>query len=203
MAKLQKGQITTLNVTQEAQHRVVVGLGWDPNENTGLVDKAKALSKRQSTHHDLDLSCYVFDVNGHYISHICAISDKHTDQTGKIYHSGDNTEGVGDGDDEQISVELKDIDPAIHSIIFVASIKSGHVFGEINAPEIRIADGYSKHNFLHHDLSDRDGEKHKSFAFIRLLKTPDNTWKLHYISEYIEPLVDGQQAANLKKYLTA
>ena len=122
MPSIQKGEKGPLNVTKEARHRVFVGLGWDPNEETGLIDKAKALVKGQELHHDLDLSAYVFDADARMISHICAESGRHTDQTGKIYHSGDNIEGLGDGDDEQISVELKDLDPLIAHIIFTASI---------------------------------------------------------------------------------
>ena len=55
-----------LNVTQEGHHRIFVGLGWDPNENVGLKDKALGALGLKDTHHDLDLSCYIYDANKRY-----------------------------------------------------------------------------------------------------------------------------------------
>lgn len=186
MSKLAKGQSTKLNVTQEARHRVFVGLGWDPVERVSLIDKAKAIASGKETHHDLDLSCYIFDRDGRYISHVAAQDGKNADQTGHIYHSGDNIEGLGDGDDEQISVELKDLDPAIANIIFKASIKSGHSFAEVKDPEIHISDGYTGRQFLHQMLSDTPENDRNAFVFVRLHKTPEGQWMMQYIGEFLD-----------------
>jgi tellurium resistance protein TerZ len=202
MPRLKKNEMTTLNVTQEAQRRVFVGLGWDPNDNVGMIDKIKANFSRKPLHHDLDLSCYVFDVNARFIAQVGAQADKHSDQTGKIYHSGDNVEGVGDGDDEQISVELKDLDPAIHSIVFVASVNDGHSFGDVNSPEIRIADGYSGHNFMAMDLNDTEGAGQSLFIFARIFRDADDVWQLHYIGEYMSGADKTSQIETLKGYLS-
>lgn len=200
MPSLKKGETGPLNVTKEARHRVFVGLGWDPNEDTGLIDKAKAMVKGQELNHDLDLSAYVFDAKNRMISHICADSGRHTDQTGKIYHSGDNTEGLGDGDDEQISVELKNLDPLIHQIVFTASIKTGQTFGDINNPEIRIADGYSEHTFLHHNLKTEGGGNAHAYIFVRIFRD-SNAWALTHIDEYLQDNDREDWLTQIRKHL--
>lgn len=200
MSKLLKSQSAPLNVTQQANHRIFAGLGWDPHEDKGLIKKAKAISQGKQMHHDLDLACYVYDKEARYICHICAESGQQSDQTGKIYHSGDNIEGVGDGDDEQISVELKDIDPVIDSIIFAASIKSGHSFDEISNPEIRLADGYSGHEFVHRDLSDVALHGANLYAFIRVYRSGDG-WAMHYIDEAMSSTDGHERPALLKKFI--
>ena len=203
MSKIEKGKIAPLNVTQESRHRIFVGLGWDPNENTGLVDQAKALVKGQELHHDLDLSAYMFDKNKRYISHVSAEPGRHVDQTGRVYHSGDNVEGIGDGDDEQISVELKKLDDVIHHILFKASIKSGHSFGEVNDPEIRIVDAYSDYTFVHHNLKTEGGADKAAYVFVQVIRTLDGGWNLHHIDQYIDMVDDRDWVETLKPYLLA
>ena len=200
MRKLAQGESAVLNVTQEARHRVFVGLGWDPAENISLIDRAKAMAGGKKIHHDLDLACYIFDRDGRYISHVSADSAHAADQTGQIYHSGDNVEGLGDGDDEQISVELKDLDPVISNIIFKASIKSGHSFKEVRDPEIHISDGYTGHSFLHQPLSGVAGNDKNAFVFIRLYKTPENQWKIQNIAQFLDQAETTEWSEILKPY---
>lgn len=190
-----------LNVTQEGNHRIFVGLGWDPNENPGFKDKALNTLGLKDIHHDLDLSCYIYDQNARYISHVSHEAGREVDQTGKIYHSGDNTKGVGDGDDEQISVELKEMDDAIHTIIFKASIKTGHTFDQVNDPEIRLVDAYSRREFLHVPLSGLKDNQTSAFIFAALLRSPDGSWQVRHVGEFIDKPADGQWADILKTYL--
>ena len=168
-----------LNVTQQAKHRIFVGLGWDPNERPGALDSIGALLGFRKTAHDLDLACFIYDTDANYIDAISHGASKAI----HIYHSGDSQEGIGEGDDEQISVELKDLDPHIHHIVFTASIKSGHVFADIASPEIRIGDGYSNHVFLRSALDAKEGHDHSTYVFARIYRTGES-WALHEINEY-------------------
>lgn len=202
MARIAKGDTVPLNVTQQARHRVFVGLGWDPNENVGLADKVQEKLGLKHNHHDLDLSCYIYGADKRYISHVSTESGRETDQTGKIYHSGDNVEGVGDGDDEQISVELKDLDEAIQAIVFKASIKSGHSFSEVTEPEIRLVDGYSDHNFLHVALDHTEGNDKSAFVFVSLIKNVEGVWTVKHISEFVDIPADGKWSDILKAYIS-
>ncbi len=185
MAKLEKGQHGPLHVTQKAERRIFAGLGWEPHAESGLMETLGAIMGQRKTWHDLDLSCYTFDAAGKLLDEISSTPDHHSDGSGKIYHSGDNREGIGDGDDEQISVELLKLDPRIDLILFVVSIKSGHTFGEIDSPEIRLADGYSGHNFLHTALSAEEGRGKPAFAFASIYRTADG-WNVHNISKFLD-----------------
>lgn len=185
MPSLEKGQHVPLNVTQESQHRIFVGLGWDPADRPGLIGRAAtALGlSRRAPYHDLDLSCFFYDAAGNLIGEVGSAPDKATDLSGRIYHSGDNVEGIGEGDDEQISVELKDLPAEIHHLVFTASIKSGHRFADIKSPEIRLVDGYSGHEFLKVRLGEEDGATLPAFTFVHLYRD-GNGWVVHYVGAY-------------------
>lgn len=175
-----------LNVTKQSRERIFVGLGWDPNESeaSGLA----ALLHKLKKHHDLDLSCYFYNKKKEPIGFVSADSKYHANASGTIYHSGDNEEGIGDGDDEQISVELKTLPDDIHHLIFKASIKSGHSFDEINSPEIRLCDGYTNRCFLNARLDqkhDATGKKHDAFVFAQL-KRIDSGWAYRDISIFLQ-----------------
>lgn len=187
MPALEKGQHGPLNVTKQARHRIFAGLGWDPKEKASLMEKAKALVGGPKTWHDLDLSCYMYDSNKALVDSVTAKADKHIDQTGNIYHSGDNVAGLGEGDDEQISVELIHLPENIHHIVFTVTIKTGHTFSDINSPEIRLADGYSGHEFLSLPLSVPEGRDKSGFIFAHIYRSEDSDgWALHNISQFLD-----------------
>jgi len=200
--KFEKGDRTALNVTQEAHHRIFVGLGWDPKdeENSGIIGAITDKISGKALHHDLDLSCYLYDANDGLISVVNAETEKGTDRSGKVYHSGDNVEGIGDGDDEQISVELKDIDPSIIHMIFTATIKSGHNFSDIDTPEIRLVDAYSDHTFAQKKIDQIEGQDKSGYVFLAVYYTPEG-WHMHYIDEYFTFKKKGDLDLYLKKYL--
>ncbi len=182
--EIEKGQHGKLNVTQKARHRVMAGLAWDPADQSSVIEKVGDKLKGKAKHHDLDLGCFTYDAHNVFISAVNADRAMNVDESGKIYHSGDNIEGFGDGDDEQLSVELKDLDPAIHHIIFLAKIQTGHNFSEIKVPEIRLADGFDNKNFLHTMIDHEDGQDKDVFIFAHIYRTGDG-WNLHNVSEYL------------------
>lgn len=174
---------TPLNVTQKSKHRIFVGLGWDPNESPTLKDKVGALIGKRDTHHDLDLTCYYYNRDGACLGHVGVAPEHSTNPSGSIYHSGDSVEGIGEGDDEQISVELINLPPNIHHLIFKASIKSGHSFNEVAAPEIRLCDGYTERCFTEASLE--DGTK-DAYIFVRVYRGDnEGEWLLHDIGAFI------------------
>lgn len=185
MPRLEKGEHAPLNVTQKGQHRIYAGLGWDPHVNANIMEKLGAMVGIKKTYHDLDLSCLLFDAHKNPLPDIAIGPARHVDQSGHIYHSGDSIAGVGDGDDEQLSVELRDVTSSIHYLMFVASIKSGHTFGEVVSPEIRLADGYSNHNFLQAPLTHPEGRLKSAFAFASIYRQGDG-WNVHNISTYLD-----------------
>ena len=190
---------TPLNVTQKSKHRIFVGLGWNPNESPTLKDKVGALIGKRDQHHDLDLTCYYYNRDNAYLGHVGIDPEHSSNKSGSIYHSGDSVEGVGDGDDEQISVELINLPPNIHHLIFKASIKSGHSFNEVAAPEIRLCDGYTERCFAEAALD--DGER-DAYVFARVYRgETEGEWLLHEIREFIASSSAKPWEDTLSRYL--
>lgn len=180
---LKKGQHVPLKVTEKARHRVLAGLGWDPAFVARLIDKVGQALGGRKIHHDLDLSCFLYDANNSFIE---SVSPEHAaDASGKVYHSGDNLEGVGEGDDEQLSVELKDLDASIHHALFLVKIQTGHDFSEIDAPLVRFADGFTNQNFHQVFIDNKVLEGADVYVFAHIYRKGSH-WQLHAVDEYLK-----------------
>ncbi len=197
MPTINKGQHTKLNVTEKSNHRIMAGLGWDPTADISFLEKINDVVAGKKSYHDLDLACFLFDEDYKLLNHVCVEPGKSVDHTGKIYHSGDNVEGYGEGDDEEISVELKNLDMAIQHIVFTVEVRTGHDFTEISNPEIRLADGYSDHNFIRTDLKNEQAEGKFAYAFTHLYRV-EEYWNLHYLDEYLDAGNDESRIKQLK-----
>lgn len=186
MVASDKGSRKPLNVTQKANRRVFVGLSWDPTEQDDLISRVKGVLTGKQSHHDLDLSCFMYDKNQKFISVISGKIGQIVDSSGGIYHSGDDTEGAQEGDDEQISVELANLPETVQHLVFKVSVASGHHFDEVQAPSIRLVDGYSKHHFIKRDLSGEAAQDKTTYVFLELFRQPheDGNWMIHIIDDY-------------------
>lgn len=95
---LMKGQKVDLTKGNPGLRNLLVGLGWDTNKYTGGSD------------FDLDASVFMLGANGKVRSNLDFIyygNLKHN--SGSVEHMGDNLTGGGDGDDEQIKVNLASV----------------------------------------------------------------------------------------------
>jgi stress response protein SCP2 len=200
MPDIDKGQHAPLNVTQQAKHRIYVGLSWDPGAQTGFLHRLKLMIGSKKKNHDLDLTCFAFDAQNTLAEHIGADNEHAASLSGHIYHSGDDPDGSGEGDDEQISAELKNLPAEIHHLIFAVAIKSGHTFDEVTAPEIRLADGYSNHVFLAETLTGPAAAGKTAFLFAHIYRQGAG-WRVHNISEFVDPPEQGGWKNILEKYL--
>ncbi|MFA5592251.1 MAG: TerD family protein [Micavibrio sp.] len=178
-----KGHKAPLLFTQSSRDRVLIAISWDERQ-----DKASALQRLTGSHtqHDLDLSCFVYDSNGAYIDFVGAMAQDAVDETGAIYHSGDDATGEGLGDDESISCELAGLPRSTTDILFVCEIRSGHLFGDIADPRMRIADGMTDTNLLEIFMNGADGADKPACILARI--TRDNRsptgWSYHAINDY-------------------
>ena len=78
--------------------------------------------------------------------------------SGAIVHQGDNLTGAGDGDDEQIMVDLPNIPANIDKLVFVVNIYDANVrhqhFGLIRNAFIRLVDLSTQKEICRFNLSD-------------------------------------------------
>lgn len=103
---LSKGGNVSLTKEAPGLRSVVVGLGWDVRTTTG-------------TDFDLDAAALLVDPAGR------VLSDKHfvffnnlKSPDGSVEHLGDNLTGEGDGDDEQLRVDLANVPADVDKIVF-------------------------------------------------------------------------------------
>ncbi len=169
---LQKGQKVSLTKENPGLSKVVVGLGWDVNAfDTGGdfdLDASAFLltdSGKVSTQED-----FVFFGN---LSH----------PSGSVQHMGDNLTGAGDGDDEQIKVELSKVPGNITKIAFTVTIykpeERRQNFGQINNAFIRIYNEETGEEMLRYDLGE-DFSIETAAVFGELYKN-GSEWKFNAI----------------------
>ena len=123
------------------------GLQWDPNP-----EKTQGFSLL-SSHHDIDLCCMLLNKKGHYVDVISPTNK--VDESSyrlQILHTGDNTTGEGDLEDEEIRINLTTLDFAIHHIAFFVTAKNEIAFQDIEAPYCHFMDSASFRRFLSIDL---------------------------------------------------
>ena len=108
---LQKGQKVSLTKDNPGLKKVVVGLGWDVNafDTGGDFDLDAAAFLLNDTGKVSGSDDFVFYGN---LSH----------PSGSVVHQGDNLTGIGDGDDEQIKIDLSKVPENVTKIAFTVTI---------------------------------------------------------------------------------
>ena len=144
---LQKGQKVSLTKGNPGLSKVVVGLGWDVNQfdTGGDFDLDAAAFLQADTGKVSSQEDFVFYGN---LKH----------PSGAVEHMGDNLTGAGDGDDEQIKVNLSMVPANITKIAFTVTIYEAEQrrqnFGQVNNAFIRIYNEETGEELLRYDLGE-------------------------------------------------
>lgn len=150
---LQKGQKVNLSKDNAGLSRVIVGLGWDevPRAKGGLFSP-----KPQDI--DCDASAIVLK-NGKLAGKQDLVyfgNLRHP--SGAITHQGDNLTGAGEGDDEQIIVDLPQVPAEYDKIVMVVNIYKAAArkqdFGMIRNAFIRLVDARNNNELCRYNLSE-------------------------------------------------
>jgi stress response protein SCP2 len=144
---LSKGQGVNLRKSDNDLSQVTIGLGWDVAEaKTGFLS---SLFGAKQEEYDLDAIALVLGADGKLGGPQDAVFYNAKEHPGgAIWLTGDNRTGEGDGDDEQIIVELDRVASAYQRILFVVSIYEGRKkqqhFGKVANAYIRAVDAKGK-----------------------------------------------------------
>lgn len=171
---LQKGQKISLD--KEAGStltRITMGLGWDAIKTKGLFGFG---GKTQSV--DLDASCMLFDESGNPVDVVWFRQLKSKD--GSIVHTGDNRTGAGDGDDEQILVDLTAVPASVKSLVFTVNSFTGQNFSQVENAYCRIINGADQKEVARFNLSVQGD--HTAQIMAKLYRH-SGEWKMHAIGE--------------------
>ncbi|MDR6998173.1 TerD family protein [Neobacillus niacini] len=157
---LQKGQRVDLTKSNPGLTKIMVGLGWDPVKTGGggLLGSLFG-GGGSSANVDCDASVIMLGENDKLQNNNDVIYFGNLkSRDGSVQHSGDNLTGAGDGDDEQIMIDLSKVPSNIHKLVFVVNIydavKRKQHFGMIQNAFIRIVNSSNHTELLHYSLTD-------------------------------------------------
>ena len=171
---LSKGQKISLDKEAgSALTKITMGLGWDAVKSKGLFGFG---SKSETI--DLDASCVMFDEANNQIDTVWVRQLKSKD--GSIVHTGDNRTGAGDGDDEQIIVDLSRVPPNVKSLVFTVNSFTGQSFEKIENAFCRIINASDNKEVARYDLSVQG--THTAQIMAKLYRH-NGEWKMHAIGE--------------------
>lgn len=144
---LQKGQqISLAKAAKSNLSKVTLGLGWDAVKPKGLF--AMFSGPREI---DLDASCILFDANKRQVDVVWF--RQLMSKCGSVSHTGDNRTGAGDGDDEQIIVDLSRVPPTVESLVFTVNSFTGQTFDLVENAYVRLVNNTDQQELCRYDLS--------------------------------------------------
>lgn len=164
---LQKGQREVISIP-----KFTIGLGWDTN------------SSATGSAFDLDASVFIMGENKKLIADdFFVFYNNLKSPDGAVEHTGDNLTGAGDGDDEQILIDLSKVDPRVSEISVVVTIHEAEArrqnFGQVRNSFIRVFDSANGTNILKYELEE-DFSIETAVEFGRIYKR-NNEWKFEAV----------------------
>ena len=144
---LTKGQKVDLTKGKPSLKKIMVGLGWDVNDFDSGAD------------FDLDASAFILGTNGKCRTERDFVFYGNLEHpSGAVKHMGDNLTGEGEGDDEQILVDLNKVSADTEKIAFTVTIydadKRRQNFGQVSNAFIRIVDESNDEELIRYDLGE-------------------------------------------------
>lgn len=143
---LQKGGNISLSKQDANLKRILIGLGWDPRSTDGQA-------------FDLDASAFLLTAAGRVRGdHDFIFYNQKASQDGSVEHTGDNTTGQGDGDDESIKVDLTRVPQDIDKVAVAVTIHEADArrqnFGQVGGSFIRIVNDETGQELTRYDLGE-------------------------------------------------
>jgi len=171
---LVKGQRISLKKEGgDGLRHIVMGLGWDAKKRGGFFGFGGTQQEI-----DLDATCVFFDHENNYVNVVYYGQLQSPD--GSIKHTGDNRTGAGEGDDEQIIVDLTSVPATVKTLMFVVNSYAGHTFSEIENSFCRVVDQSTGKEIARYDLTCNG--PHTALVMAKIYRH-QGEWKMHAIGE--------------------
>ncbi|MHA7304370.1 TerD family protein [Arthrobacter sp. TMN-49] len=170
---LSKGNNLSLTKADPGLSKAVVGLGWDPRTTSGEA-------------FDLDASALLIGQNGKVRSNDDFIFYNQLEaKDGSVKHLGDNRTGEGDGDDEQILIDLGTVSADIDRVIIVVSIDQADArrqnFGQVRDAYCRVVNQDNDAEIVRYDLSE-DAASETTMVFAEIYRHSAE-WKFRAVGQ--------------------
>jgi tellurium resistance protein TerD len=170
---LSKGGNVSLTKAAPNLTAVTVGLGWDVRTTTGAD-------------FDLDASAIICNASGKVISdqHFVFFNNLRSPD-GSVEHQGDNLTGSGEGDDEQVKVNLAGLPQEADKVVFTVSIYDAETrnqsFGQVQNAFIRVVNSADDNELARFDLTE-DASTETAMVFGELYRNQAE-WKFRAIGQ--------------------
>ena len=202
--KLQKGQKVSLTKTSAGLSKIIVGLGWDeaPRQSGGGGGFLSSLfSGGGSGGSSIDCDAFAMLLSA---GKLAGKSDvvyfgnlEH--KSGAVKHMGDNLTGAGEGDDEQIVINLDAVPAQYDRIVMAANIYSAQSrnqhFGMIRNAFIRLVDARTNQEMCIFNLTE-DYSGMTAMVFGEVYRH-NGEWKFNAIGQ---GTTDGSINEFIKRY---
>lgn len=170
---LQKGGNVNLSKEAPGLKKIVIGLGWDPRVTDGAA-------------FDLDGSAFMLKADGRVRGDVDFIFYNNLKSAdGSVTHSGDNTTGGGDGDDEKLTINLATVPADIDKISVAVTIHEAELrrqnFGMVSKAYIRCLNADNNVEIARFDLSE-DGSVETAMIFGEIYRA-GSEWKFKAIGQ--------------------
>ena len=170
---LSKGGNVSLEKVAPGLTKIVVGLGWDARSTDG-------------TDFDLDASLFELKADGKVRGESDFIFYNNPRSVEEaIVHTGDNRTGAGEGDDEQILVDLAKVPAEITKLTVAVTIHEADArkqsFGQVSAAFIRVLNGESNEELARYDLSE-DASTETAMVFGEIYRN-NTDWKFRAVGQ--------------------
>jgi len=171
---LTKGQRVSLDKVAPGLTDVFIGLGWDVKATDTGYD------------FDLDSSVFMLSINEKLISdnHFIFYNNLTSPDPDKsLQHMGDNLTGAGEGDDEVIKVNLKQVPADVQKIVITVTIHEAQQrnqnFGQVKNAFVRIVNAQTKQEAVRYDLVE-DYSVETALIMAELYRK-DGEWRLNAV----------------------
>jgi stress response protein SCP2 len=172
---LVKGGRVSLVKSGPALVQVMMGLGWDPARKRGNID--------------LDASVIAFDGGGNQLAMVWFVNKG--EWNGALRHMGDNVTGKGEGDDEQIYVDLDRMPKEVANLVFTITSYRKQKFTEVRNAFCRLVDTATGKELVRYNLSEAEPATGVVMAVLR--RTGGNNWEMRAVGDF----ADGRTAKDL------
>jgi len=178
---LTKGERVDLTKGNANLDKILVGLGWDENSNSGAD-------------FDLDASVFMVGKSGKVEQTKNFIFFNNLQSpNGSVVHTGDNLTGDADGDDETVKVSLSKVPLDVEKIIFTVSIYQAKQrrqnFGQVTNAYIHILDEMTGAELLRFDLT--EDYSHADSVIVGEIYRHNNEWKFSATGNGISGEIDA------------
>jgi stress response protein SCP2 len=167
--------------------RLRMGLGWDKEPGAGFIGNGTP---------DVDLDASAVQFAGRQLFDVAFYNNLQT-RDGSVAHLGDNISGRGEGDDEQLTVDLSRVYRDVDTILFLVSSYQGHTLEWVDDAYCRLVDD---HDVELARFTLTGGVPRTGLAMAKLVRDGEQ-WKLRTIGEGVAVTVPTASLEALHRFL--